>query len=164
MHPPQQTTCGYSSPPLHRSLPLPTTFSSSSHLSKFPNCTFSLTIQLAPGPPTFFSPAPCCCCGLELLVKTRLSKPPSSAAHFKFKARSSRKVHVRYTALHLAASARSCPNNNKVSLPQDLLNPKTVFSGTKGQFTPQDKQFFYFRNYEAKTFLQPQSRPLCLQC
>lgn len=164
MHPPQQTTCGYSSPPLHRSLPLPATFSSSSHLSKFPNCTFSLTIQLAPGPPTFFSPALCCCCGLELLVKTRLSKPPSSAAHFKFKARSSRKVHVRYTALHLAASARSCPNNNKVSLPQDLLNPKTVFSGTKGQFTPQDKQFFYFRNYEAKTFLQPQSRPLCLQC
>lgn len=24
--------------------------------------------------------------------------------------------------------------------------------------------FFYFRNYEAKTFLRPQSCPLCLQC
>lgn len=30
-------------------------------------------------------------------------------------------------------------NNNKVSLPQDLLNPNTVFSGRRGQFTSWDK-------------------------
>lgn len=59
---------------------------------------------------------------------------------FKFRALSTKKIHGRYKALHLAVFARSYPNNKKVSLPQDLLNPKTVFSGRRGQFTPQDKR------------------------
>jgi len=54
---------------------------------------------------------------------------------FEFRPPSAGKIQVRHIALHLAVFDRYCPKCNKVSLPRDLLNPKTVFSGTRGQFT-----------------------------
>lgn len=142
MHPLRHTMWGYSSPSSAQVAFSPTfSMSSSQHSQSFPAALFLLLSSLFQEPNYFLSIFQFCVAAVVLSFwwKTGYQSLYPQLHTFKFRRLSTRKIHVRYKALHLAVFARSCPTYNKVSLPQDLLNPNTVFSGTRGQFSPQDK-------------------------
>lgn len=78
----QCTMWGYSFPPSVSFTHLPFLFLLLSKLPEFLQMHFSLHFVTRPQLLSLHLPALCCCCGLELLMKNRLSKPFSSAACF----------------------------------------------------------------------------------
>lgn len=137
------TPCGGTAPhPRHRLLPL-LPFPRPPHTTlKVSQLRFFSSSPVCSRSPTFFLSIFQFCVAAVVLSfwwKTGYQSLYPQLHTFKFRPLSTRKIHGRYKALHLAVFARSCPTYNKVSLPRDLLNPKTVFSGTRGQFSPQDK-------------------------